>query len=142
MERPLWYRWAKIVVYGAGIVTSGVLLFKYTVPTDEELISRFSPEVRAQYEKNRALRQKEQEELMKIVQKTAASNDPIWKAGPIGSPFEKDTRRTNPNLVDQQKFYAQQGAEFKKEQIEAANKELEELNELVGQKKKHWWSWS
>ncbi|GEQ69332.1 hypothetical protein JCM33374_g3003 [Metschnikowia sp. JCM 33374] len=82
-------KWVRMLTAGGSIVGTGVLLFKYTVPTDEELIARFSPEIRAEYERSKALRQKEQQELMKIAQETAKSNDPIWKTGKIGSLLRK-----------------------------------------------------
>lgn len=141
-ERPMWFKWARILFTGASIIGTGVLLFKYTVPTDEELIARFSPEVRADYERNKALRRKEQEELMKIVQKTAASNDPIWKTDQIKSPLERDGRGIDPKLVDKELFHKQSGDDFKKSAIEKANLELQEAEQLVKQQgKRHWWSW-
>ena len=61
------------------------VLFWYTIrPTDEQLIARFSPEVKADYERNKELRQQEQKRLIEIVKETSSSSDPIWKAGPIG----------------------------------------------------------
>ncbi|KAH3679783.1 hypothetical protein WICPIJ_008541 [Wickerhamomyces pijperi] len=95
MERPLWFRWARVWAVGFSIVGTGVLLFKYTTPTEEELIARLSPELRAQYEREKGLRRKEQEELMKIVQQTAASNDPIWKTGSIQSPWDRNYEKVN-----------------------------------------------
>lgn len=139
MEKPLWYRWARVWVTGFSIIGTGVLLYKYTVPTDEELIARFSPEVRANYEKNRALRQKEQEELMKIAQETAKLNDPIWKTGRIASPFEKDTRGVDPKLVDATQFFADQQETERRAEAAAASAELRETEQLVEQAKKSWW---
>ncbi|CAM9010565.1 unnamed protein product [Wickerhamomyces anomalus] len=48
MEKPLWYRWARVYAVGFGIIGFGFLLYNNIVPTDEELISRLSPELRAQ----------------------------------------------------------------------------------------------
>lgn len=89
MERPIFMRWLKVYAVGGAIITSGFLLFKYSRPTDEELIQRFSPEVRRDYERNKKLREDEQRELMKIVQQSAESKDPIWKAGPLEAPWER-----------------------------------------------------
>ncbi|CCC67252.1 hypothetical protein NCAS_0A06940 [Naumovozyma castellii] len=97
MERPLWFRWLKVYALGGVIIGSGVLLFKYTTPSDEQLIKSLSPELRLQYEKERNLRQAEQEELMKIVRNTAESKDPIWKTGPIQSPWERNPAGTSEN---------------------------------------------
>lgn len=126
---------------GVSIVGTGVLLFKYTVPSDEELIARFSPEIRAEYERGKSLRQKEQEELMKIAQETAKSNDPIWKTGKIASPFEKDTRGMDPKLVDVQNFYQEKELNKRKQEVELANAELLETEKLVAQSKKLWLPW-
>lgn len=134
-QKPLWYRWARVGVVGFSIIATGSLLFKYTVPTDEELIGRFSPEIRAEYERNKEMRQKEQQELMKIAIETSSSSEPIWKTGKIMSPFEKDGRNTDPKLVDIEKFNRKRGDEFKKKEIERAEQDLREAEELVSQKK-------
>ncbi|KAK8440931.1 assembly factor cbp4 [Candidozyma auris] len=138
-RRPAWRAWARVYVTGACIIGTGVLLFKYTVPTDEELISRFSPEIRADYERNKKLRQQEQQELMKIVKETYKSNDPIWKAGPIKSPFEKDGRGVDPHLVDKTSFFKNEEDNKRKAEIEKANAELEETETLLKSSKKSWW---
>lgn len=139
MTKPLWYRWARVWVTGFSIVGTGVLLYNYTVPTDEELIAKFSPEIRANYERNKALRQKEQEELMKIARETAKSNDPIWMTGKIASPFEKDTRGVDPKLVDATKFFQDEQDSRRKAEIAAADAELLEAEKLAAQQKKRWW---
>lgn len=139
--KPLWYRWARVYFAGACIIGTGVLLFKYNTPTDEELIARFSPQVRAEYEKSRELRQLEQQELMKIVQKTAASNDPIWKTGPIGSPFEKDQRNLSQKLVDEQLFANNKRDLEILDSLTKAQLELEETEKLIENKKSSWKFW-
>lgn len=126
-------------VVGFSIIATGSLLFKYTVPTDEQLIAKFSPEIRAEYERNKEIRQKEQQELMKIARETAASDEPIWKTGRIKSPFEKDGRNTDPKLVDIEKYNRERGDEFKKMEVEMAQQELREAEELES-KKKGWFS--
>ena len=136
-----WPKLGRMLLYGGGIIGTGVLLFTYTVPTDEQLIAAFSPEVRANYEKNKALRQKEQEELMKIVQETSKSNDPIWKTGKIASPFEKETRGTDPKLVNATQFFKEEADAKKKAETERAEAEFLETERLVSQGKKSWWQW-
>lgn len=140
MVKPLWYRWARVYATGGAIIGTGVLLYTYTVPTDEQLVAAFSPEIRANYERNRALRQREQEELMKIVQETAQSNEPIWKTGRITSPFEKETRGQDPRLVDQKVFFHEQELAKKREEVAAADAELAETEALIA-KPKGWWRW-
>ena len=139
--RPLWSRWARVGFYGGAIIATGVVLFKYTTPTDEQLIASFSPEVRAEYEKSRELRQKEQQALMEIVKKTSALNDPIWKTGSIKSPFEKDGRYVDPKLVDPQALLRESAAEQQRIETEEANRKMEETERLLNEKGKKWWSW-
>lgn len=126
-------------VTGFSIIATGVILYKYTVPTDEELIAKFSPEIRADYERNKALRQKEQQELMKIVRETSQSSDPIWKTGPLLSPFEKETRGADPKLVDAAKFFQEQQETARRAEVAAADAELLETEKLVAESKKRWW---
>ena len=121
---------------------AGVLLFKYTTPTDEQLIQALSPELRLQYERERNLRQAEQQELMKIVQQTMKSNDPIWKSGSVENPWEKD----NGSRATKDQFQRMKADQVQKEELERIRQELgkirtESLNEtdkIVS--KKSWWS--
>ncbi|ODV80973.1 assembly factor CBP4 [Suhomyces tanzawaensis NRRL Y-17324] len=136
--KPLWYRWARVYFTGSCIVGTGVVLYKYTTPTDEELIAAFSPEIRAEYERNRELRQKEQAELMRIAKITSQSNDPIWKTGPIGSPFEKDQRNLNQQLIDYEQTRRESGNDQKRIEIAQAEQDLIEAENLA-KKKSSWW---
>ena len=108
------------VIWGGGIIGLGVLLFKFTVPTDEELLSRMSPEIRAQVEKNRELRQREQELLMEIVKKSSKSNEPIWKTGDLYNPWEGTGGKI---IIDKVAL----------EREQADNKQMKELDKLKEQ---------
>lgn len=88
MSSPTMLMLKHSLIWGGGIIGLGVLLFKFTVPTDEQLLQKMSPEIRAQVEKNRELRQREQELLMEIVKKSAKSDEPIWKTGDLYNPWE------------------------------------------------------
>ncbi|CDR40463.1 CYFA0S05e00826g1_1 [Cyberlindnera fabianii] len=143
MEKPLWYRWARVYATGGVIILTGVLLFKYTTPTEEQLIASLSPELRSQYEKEKGLRRREQEELIKIVKQTAASNDPIWMTGPIKSPWDKDNK-----LENLKEKYEKELAEKKQlAELDRVRAELEEAQEKTrkqtdeNMKKKHWFNW-
>lgn len=135
-------RWGKVFAAGGSIVLAGVLLFKYTTPTNEQLIQALSPELRLQYERERNLRQAEQQELMKIVQQTMKSNDPIWKSGSVENPWEKD----NGSRATKDQFQRMKADQVQKEELERIRQELgkirtESLNEtdkIVS--KKSWWS--
>lgn len=120
---------------------TGVLLYKYATPSDEELIAAFSPEIRAEYERNRALRQQEQQELMKIAVETSNSKDPIWKTGKIKSPFERDSRGVDPQLVDKNQFFIDETKKLQRLEVEQARLELEEKERLVQESKNLWFSW-
>lgn len=137
MEPTLFQRIAKGSVYGGAVIGLGVVLFKYTTPTDEELVAKLSPELRADYEQNRELRQREQQELMKIVRKTSASNDPIWKTDKIGLPFETNTRNMDPKLVDYRQFELERAQKHQQLQYEQSLQEMKEAEKLI--KKKRWW---
>ncbi|CCK71682.1 Cbp4p KNAG_0H02670 [Huiozyma naganishii CBS 8797] len=143
MEGPVWRRWLRVYVWGGAIIGSGVLLFKYSTPSDEKLIESFSPEVRRRYEEGRQLRQEEQRQLMKIVRETANSSDPIWKTGPIQSPFER--RNNNNNTAGSQdifdEFHRRQGEDDKRGDLERMQNSLLEIRRqnAADQPKKHWW---
>ncbi|ODQ78285.1 hypothetical protein BABINDRAFT_9498 [Babjeviella inositovora NRRL Y-12698] len=133
--RPLWYRWVRVYAVGGAIVGTGLLLYKYATPTDEELIARFSPEVRRKYEENRALRQKEQQELMEIVKKTAASKDPIWITGSVKSPSEwREEQKANRERKERSAAELVQRAE-----IEKAKLELQQTEALAQTAEKKGW---
>ncbi|GMM36367.1 Cbp4 protein [Saccharomycopsis crataegensis] len=144
-ETPLWMRWAKVNLVGAAIVGFGVLCFKYTTPSDEQLISRMSPEVRSQYEREKSLRRKEQEELIRIVKQTSASNDPIWMTGPIKSPLEhrafqlkdKEKRERDVAAEEQQKELA----DIKKQIDEAQQTARLENEKAMASSGKGWLGW-
>ncbi|AMD22801.1 HHR032Cp [Eremothecium sinecaudum] len=137
----IWAKWFRVYAVGGIIIGSGVLLFKYTTPTDEELIERLSPELRQQYEREKNLRQAEQQTLMKIVQETAKSNDPIWKTGPIKSPFERDTS----TLQNRDQFQKVKANEIQKEELERVRQELDMIRQKSQGKtkavvdSKSWW---
>lgn len=137
-----WARWGRVNLVGASIIGFGLLCFKYTTPTDEQLINRMSPEVRAQYERERSLRRKEQEELIKIVKQTSASNDPIWMTGPIKSPLEhKAFQLKNREQKEREIAAEEQHKELAriKKQIEEAQNEARKENEKS--QKKGWFGW-
>ncbi|GME93962.1 unnamed protein product [Ambrosiozyma monospora] len=126
--------WKRSLIFGGGIILSGVLLYKFTTPTPEQLIARLSPELRADYERNKELREKEQQILMEIVQKTAASNEPAWKTGPIPNPWDRNNVQTSESiLVKKELFEKEQAKNAQLEKLEKLKKEAELTDELVGE---------
>ncbi|KAK5779839.1 hypothetical protein RI543_002375 [Arxiozyma heterogenica] len=145
MERSLFWRWVRVYIVGGSIVGSGLLLYKYSRPTDEELISKFSPEVRREYEANKKLREEEQRELIKIVQESANSKDPIWKTGPLQSPFERGNLGSYSNNTVLERAKRQQLEKREQEEIDKVRQNIEALKEQQRQEKetkkanKSWW---
>ena len=77
--------------------------------------------------------------MIEIVKETSSSSDPIWKAGPIGSPFEKEQRNLSMELVDAELFHKTKHEEQQKQEIDRANEESKEAERLMQQNKKPWW---
>lgn len=90
----------------------------------------------------------EQRELIKIVKKTMKSDDPIWKTGPIKSPWERDSLIVDKAQEKQMDVFREQRdqslelkelhrirEELNKIREESANK----TNEVVEEKKKQSW---
>lgn len=141
-QRTPGQRWMRAFGWGAGIIATGVLLYTYTVPSEEQLVARLSPEIRAEYERNRHLRQQEQMEVMRIARQTAASDEPIWKTGKIRSPLEKEGRGVNQNLVALPKETPQlRGQQHQKDEVERARNESKEREELEAASRSGWFSW-
>ncbi|AET40425.1 Cbp4p Ecym_6017 [Eremothecium cymbalariae DBVPG len=141
MGAPLWLRWLKVYAYGGCIIGTGVLLFNYTTPTDEDIINALSPELRLQYERERGLRRAEQQNLMQIAKETSASSNPIWQTGAIQSPWEK-----NPSAVKSSDHFEKLKADqVQKEELDRIRKQLAEIREKSEQKTKQfvndrsWW---
>ncbi len=136
MERGTRIIWAKAIFWSSSIVALGFILLKYATPDSEKLLKEMSPDVRRQVEENKELRMKEQEELMKIVKKTAASKDPIWKTGPIKSPWDPDYKRTaESSLVSKQKLEKMKASEEQKAKL-AKLKNQQALTEDIEKKDK------
>lgn len=121
-------RWVKVYMMGGMVIGTGLLLYKYIRPTDEELIARFSPELRLQYEREKGLRRAEQEALMRVVRQTSESNDPIWMTGPIKSPWEINSDKNSYKGTNVSSQSDKQFAEQR--QIEELNKVQQELELL------------
>ncbi|ODV87905.1 hypothetical protein CANARDRAFT_26089 [[Candida] arabinofermentans NRRL YB-2248] len=135
--RKLWWRGVQGSV---ALIGGGILLYKYATPTPEELISKMSPEVRADYEKNLEFRKEEHRVLMEIVKKTSSSNDPIWMAGPIKPPWDRDySVNVDTLLVDKENF-AKKQAELKQQaELEELKKHSLDLNEKSNKKSDKKW---
>ena len=97
-----------------------------------------------QYEREKSLRQAEQQELMKIVKRTAESDDPIWKTGSIQSPFENSNA---PQIKNRQQFEKLKADQVQREELKRINEELAKIRQetstgtkqIVDERSKGWW---
>ncbi|CCH60396.1 hypothetical protein TBLA_0C05990 [Henningerozyma blattae CBS 6284] len=138
MQRSVLMRWMKVYAYGGAVIATGVLLFKYTTPTDQQLLDSFSPENRALYEKNKKLRHLEQQELIDMARTSTQRNDPIWKTGAIPSPLERN--RNEPLNNDVFNIQARLETENQQKIIKNAKDELQQIRKLEEQKNNNsWW---
>lgn len=124
MSSPTMLMLKHTVIWGGGIVGLGVLLFKFTVPTEEELLQKMSPEIRAQVERNRELRQEEQRLLMEIAKKSAKSDEPIWKTGELYNPWEGTGSKL---LIDKVNYEKEQALKKQKSELDKLKEEQEKL---------------
>lgn len=126
-------------MWGGGIIGTGVVLLKFATPSPEKLLAEMSPEVRADAEKNMALREAEQRELIRIVKQTSSSNEPVWKTGSIQSPWDPDYKRTTESLlVTKERFEKEQAAKQQKEEIDRMKEQSRLTEELEKTQKKGW----
>ncbi|KAG0687434.1 assembly factor cbp4 [Pichia californica] len=124
MSSPTMIMLKHTALWGGGIIGLGVILYNFTVPTDEELLSRMSPEIRADVEKHRELRQQEQKVLMDIAKKTAASDKPIWQTGELYNPWEGTGNKL---LIDKINFEKEQAENKLKNELEALKEQQKKL---------------
>ncbi|KAK9376656.1 uncharacterized protein V1513DRAFT_439313 [Lipomyces chichibuensis] len=70
----------KMLFVGTGVVGLGVVLYSKTVPTEEEVVAKFSPEVRQKYYQEKAFREASEPDnkLYELVRSNAQSSRPVW----------------------------------------------------------------
>ncbi|KAI7864671.1 hypothetical protein BDF14DRAFT_1884101 [Spinellus fusiger] len=68
----------KAIVYGGGIIGTGYALMKFTVPDEEQMRSRLSPELLREYDIARAKSQEKNRALREQIKQTAATDRPAW----------------------------------------------------------------
>ena len=140
--------WIKVYIAGGSIIGGGLWAFNNLVPTPEQLLAEFSPEMREKHYREKELREMEQRELIKIVIKTMKSDDPIWKTGPIKSPWERDSLivdKAQEKQMDVFKEQRDQSLELK--ELHRIREELNKIRqdsaqktqEVVEEKKKQSW---
>ncbi|KAI8325507.1 hypothetical protein GQ54DRAFT_254430 [Martensiomyces pterosporus] len=66
-----------------GIMSVAVLLRYTIVPDEDKIIKSMSPEVRAEYEKNKSKRREQHDAIMAQIIENAKSDKPIWDVSPV-----------------------------------------------------------
>lgn len=69
-------RWVQFLSYAGIMVASGVIFTKYFVPSDEKFLNELSPELKRQYEAEKAIRERAQTITKQRAEQTA--DDPAW----------------------------------------------------------------
>ncbi|KAJ1976939.1 assembly factor cbp4 [Dimargaris cristalligena] len=74
--------WQKGLAYSLGIIGGGYLLMRYTTPTPDQLYNALSPELKEEADKRRKDQAHEQAELMQLLRRNMAADQPVWKVQP------------------------------------------------------------
>ncbi|KAJ2868671.1 assembly factor cbp4, partial [Coemansia asiatica] len=72
-----------------GIMGIAVLLRYTIVPDEDKLVKSMSPELRADYERNKEKRREQHDTIMKQILENAKSDKPIWDVAPPKSESSK-----------------------------------------------------
>ncbi|KAK5998759.1 Assembly factor cbp-4 [Cladobotryum mycophilum] len=78
-KKPInWRLWTKVLVGGTVISVGGPALTWWLTPTEEELRSRYNPELRKRSIEGRAEREQEFDEFVTKLKEYSKSDKPIW----------------------------------------------------------------
>lgn len=72
----------KASIGGGSIIGFGYLLMKYTTPSDDELIAKLSPELRAKYEEQKEAKREQNRLIYERIQREGYSDKPAWMNEP------------------------------------------------------------
>ncbi|ODQ65430.1 hypothetical protein NADFUDRAFT_83405 [Nadsonia fulvescens var. elongata DSM 6958] len=157
-EYPILKKTIRVSVASIGIVGLGVLLLKYTTPTDEELISRLSPDLKAKYYASLQDRKGSSQAILNQVEVNARSTDPAWivRSGKkvqeqANIEHGRHNSQTNIDRTNQTQVQAMHQEIENMKRLEAEAKIREELkskiaeeqnvNQAAAQQSKGWFSW-
>ncbi|OKL63209.1 hypothetical protein UA08_01318 [Talaromyces atroroseus] len=73
-------KWVKMLTAGAIVAVGGPLFVQYIRPTDEELFSKYNPELQKAALENRDRREKEYDEYVNKLKEWSKSDKSIWFA--------------------------------------------------------------
>ncbi|KAK9462187.1 uncharacterized protein V1516DRAFT_673986 [Lipomyces oligophaga] len=140
---------ARIVIVGGGIFGVGYGLYRTTVPTEAQLLEKFSPEIKQRQQQESQLREikpqdsakasegfgkSEEEQLYDIIQSNANSSRPIWMLNDTPG-LAPSTLKENDRVKWSQeaKRRARENARLRMVQ------EQERLDNIESTSKKSWW---
>ncbi|OAA75402.1 cbp4 [Akanthomyces lecanii RCEF 1005] len=79
MAKPTnWGLWAKVIIAGVGVSVGGPALTYWVVPTEEELRSRYNPDLLKKSIEGRAEREAEFNNFVTKLKEYSKSDKPIW----------------------------------------------------------------
>ncbi|CAO3611955.1 unnamed protein product [Cunninghamella blakesleeana] len=70
--------YGKFLTYASGIIATGYLLMKFTVPNEFEMRSRLDPALLKEAEKMKAKHNEHNQALIEQIKKAAESDKPVW----------------------------------------------------------------
>ncbi|EWG38925.1 hypothetical protein FVEG_01990 [Fusarium verticillioides 7600] len=73
-----WWFWTKVLMGGAAVAVGGPAFTMWLTPTEEELRSRYNPELRKKSLENREERQQEFDDFVTRLKEYSKSDKPIW----------------------------------------------------------------
>ncbi|KAK9388679.1 hypothetical protein V1515DRAFT_597671 [Lipomyces mesembrius] len=121
----------KMLFAGTGIVGLGVVLYKNTVPTEEEVVAKFSPEVRQKYYQEKAFRDASEHDnkLYELIQSNAQSSRPAWMLSDTVDPAcvirERDRASWSATALNKAQMAAQNKMIEERERLRKMEKEEE-----------------
>ncbi|KAJ2618092.1 assembly factor cbp4 [Coemansia sp. RSA 1365] len=76
-----------------GIMGVAVLLRYTIVPDEEKVLKSLSPELRAEYERNKVKRREQHDAIMAQMMENAKSDKPIWDVSPPKPKSDSDVNK-------------------------------------------------
>ncbi|KAI1069820.1 hypothetical protein LB507_008456 [Fusarium sp. FIESC RH6] len=73
-----WWFWTKVLMGGAVVAVGGPAFTMWLTPTEEELRSRYNPELRKKSLENREERQQDFDDFVTRLKEYSKSDKPIW----------------------------------------------------------------
>ncbi|KAK9235069.1 hypothetical protein V1525DRAFT_411085 [Lipomyces kononenkoae] len=123
--------YVKMLFAGTGIVGLGFYLYKNTVPTEEEVVSKFSPEVRQKYYQEKKFQDASEHDnkLYELIQSNAQSSRPAWMISETNEPAcvirERDRANWSAKALNKAQMAAQNRMIEERDRLRQIEKEDE-----------------